>query len=55
MKPDAKQLIERFNVLIAQMQAAVSDIEQQVNTALAARDARLQALEDRIKTLEQRQ
>jgi BMFP domain-containing protein YqiC len=49
---DAKQLTEQFQAVLLKLQTAVAEIEEQINIALAARDERIQALEDRIAALE---
>lgn len=52
MKPDAKQISEKLTALLKKLQAGYQDLETQLNTALAARDARIAELEERIKALE---
>jgi uridine kinase len=52
MKKDAKELSEQFKAVLEKLQTVYADLEQQINTELAARDARLQELEARITALE---
>lgn len=54
MKKDAKELTEQFKAILDKFGTAYADIEQQVNTALAAQDARIAELEERITALEER-
>lgn len=54
MKKDAKELSEQFKAILEKFGTAYKDIEQQINTEFAARDERIQALEDRIAALEGR-
>ncbi len=54
MKKDAKELTKQFKAILEKFGTAYADIEQQINTALAARDERIQTLEDRIAALEER-
>lgn len=55
MKKDAKELTEQFKAILEKFGTAYADIEQQINIALAARDARLAELEERITAMETRE
>ncbi len=50
---NGKQVSEKLTALLEKLQAGYKDIEQQINTEFAARDARIAALEERIKALEE--
>jgi len=49
-----KEITQKLSALLEKLQAGYKDIEEQMNTELAARDARLQELEARITALEER-
>ena len=54
MRNDAKHLTEQFQAVLLNLKTAVAEIQDQITAALAARDERIQALEDRIAALEGR-
>ena len=49
-----KEISQKLSTLLEKLQAVYKDIEEQMNTELAARDARLQELAARITALEER-
>jgi polyhydroxyalkanoate synthesis regulator phasin len=52
MEKDAKELTEQFKAILEKFGTVYKDIEQQINTEFAARDERIQTLEERIAALE---
>lgn len=49
-----KEISQKLSTLLEKLQAGYKNIEEQMNTELAARDARLQELAARITALEER-